>query len=146
MTTRSSDRIAGAILFALALWYWWEAGSYSVAFGDPSGPSLFPRVIAVPFAIFALFMIVAPDPDPVWLRRATALRQVGALAVLFGYPLLIVPLGFPVATFAASLPLSLIFGASLLQATVTALAIAVGLFLLFDGFFGLPLPAGPLFS
>lgn len=141
---RWSDRVAGAILLALALWYWWEAGSYQVAFGDVAGPSLFPRVVAVPFALLALAILLKPDPDPVWLRWPAAARQAGALAVLIGYPLAIEPLGFPIATFLACLPLSLVLGASWLQATLSALAIALGLFFLFDGVFGLPLPPGPL--
>ena len=146
MASRLSDRIAGAILFALAVWYWWEAGTYAVSFGDPAGPSLFPRVIAVPFALLALVLIVKPDPDPAWFQWPAAARQVGALIVLFGYPMAIVPLGFPIATFAACLPLSMILGGTWLQATLTSLAIALGLYFLFDGLFGLPLPPGPIFG
>ena len=146
MTSHLSDRIAGTILFVLAVWYWWEAGSYAVSFGDPAGPSLFPRVVAVPFALFALFLVVRPDPDPVWLRWPAAAKQLGALVVLFGYPMLIVPLGFPIATMLACLPLSLILGGNWLQSTLVAVAIGFGLFFLFDGVFGLPLPTGPIFG
>ncbi len=146
MTSRLSDRIAGTILFVLAIWYWWQAGSYAVSFGDPAGPSLFPRVVAVPFALFALFLIVRPDPDPEWLRWPAAAKQIGALVVLFGYPMAIEPLGFPIATFVACLPLSMILGGSWLQATLASLGISVGLYFLFDGVFGLPLPPGPLFG
>jgi putative tricarboxylic transport membrane protein len=143
---RLSDRIAGAILFALAVWYWWHAGSYTVTFGDPAGPSLFPRVVAVPLALFALVLIVRPDPEPAWLRWPAAAKQIGALVVLFGYPIAIVPLGFPIATFLACVPLSIILGGSWLQATLASLGIALGLYFLFDGLFGLPLPAGPIFG
>lgn len=143
---RLSDRIAGAILFALAVWYWWKAGSYQVDFGDPAGPSLFPRVVAVPFALFALIIMLRPDPNPIWLRWPTAAKQAGALVVLFGYPMAIQPLGFPIATVVACLPLSLILGGSLLQALLTSLAIGLGLYFLFDGIFGLPLPPGPIFG
>jgi putative tricarboxylic transport membrane protein len=141
-----SDRIAGTILFVLAVWYWWDAGNYAVSFGDPAGPSLFPRVVAVPFALLALALILRPDPDPQWLRWPAAARQAGALVVLFGYPLAIAPLGFPIATFVACLPLSMILGGSALQATLASLAIALGLYFLFDGLFGLPLPPGPIFG
>ena len=141
-----SDRVAGAILFVLAVWYWWQAGAYSVAFGDPAGPSLFPRVVAVPFALLALALILRPDPDPVWFRWPAAAKQAGALVVLFGYPLLIVPVGYPIATFLAALPLALIFGASWLQGVLTALGLGFGLFFLFDAVFGLPLPTGPIFG
>jgi putative tricarboxylic transport membrane protein len=143
---RLSDRVAGAILFALAVWFWWEAGTYKVAFGDPAGPSLFPRVVAVPFALLALVLIVRPDPDPDWLKWPAAAKQFGALIVLFGYPMAIQPLGFPIATFLACLPLSMILGGSWLQATLASLGIALGLYFLFDGLFGLPLPPGPIFG
>lgn len=146
MTGRLSDRIAGTILFVLAVWYWWHAGSYSVSFGDPAGPSLFPRVVAVPLALFALVLIVRPDPDPEWLKWPAAAKQIGALIVLFGYPMAIEPLGFPIATFLACVPLSIILGGSWLQATLASLGIALGLYLLFDKVFGLPLPPGPLFG
>lgn len=146
MAGRMSDRIAGTILFVLAVWYWWDAGNYTVSFGDPAGPSLFPRVVAVPFALLALVLIVRPDPDPEWFKWPAAARQVGAVLVLFAYPMAIQPLGFPIATFAACLPLSMILGGSWLQATLASLGIAVGLYFLFDGLFGLPLPPGPIFG
>jgi putative tricarboxylic transport membrane protein len=141
-----SDRIAGAILFALALWFWWRAGTYTVAFGDPAGPSLFPRVIAVPLAVLSLWLVLRPDENPTWFRFPAVLKQGVALACLFAYPYLIVPLGFPIATFLAALPLSLLFGATWLQGTITAACLGVGLFFTFDLLFGLPLPAGPLFG
>lgn len=144
--THLSDRVAGTILFVLAIWYWWQAGSYAVSFGDPAGPSLFPRVVAVPLALFSLALIFRPDPDPVWLRWPAAVKQIGAVVVLFAFPMMIEPLGYPVATFAACLPLALILGATWLQATLTSLATGAGLYFLFDGVFGLPLPAGPFFG
>jgi hypothetical protein len=43
-------------------------------------------------------------------------------------------------------PLAIILGATWLQAVLASLGIALGLFFLFDWVFGLPLPAGPIFS
>jgi len=146
MTGRRSDRIAGAILVALAIFYWWGAASYRVGFGDPAGPSLFPRVVAVPMGVIALFLLIRPDPDPVWFRWPAMARQAGALLVLFAYPMLIKPLGFPASTFLAVVPLSLILGGSWLQAVLSGLGISVVLFFIFDRFFGLPLPPGPFFG
>jgi putative tricarboxylic transport membrane protein len=143
---RLSDRIAGAILLALAGWFWWQAGTYTVAFGDPAGPSLFPRVVAVPAALLSLWLLFRPDPNPTWFRFPAVLKQGVALVCLFAYPYLIVPLGFPAATFLAALPLSLLFGATWLQATITAACLGVGLFFTFDLLFNLPLPAGPFFG
>ena len=141
-----SDRIAGTILLVVAVLYWWHAGSYAVSFGDPAGPSLFPRVVAVPFGLLSLYLILRPDPDPMWLQWPQAARQVALLAVLVLYPLAIEPMGFPISTFLGTLLLAIILGATWLQAVLTGLGVGLGLFFLFDGFFGLPLPPGPIFG
>ena len=141
-----SDRIAGTILLVVAVLYWWHAGSYAVSFGDPAGPSLFPRVVAVPFALLSLYLILRPDPDPVWFHWPQAARQGALLAVLLIYPLAIEPMGFPISTFLGTLLLSTILGATWLQAVLTGLCVGLGLFFLFDAFFGLPLPPGPIFG
>lgn len=143
---RLSDRIAGAIILALAIWYWIEAGSYSVSFGDPAGPSFFPRIIAVPMGLFAAFLIVKPDPDPTWVRWPHVLGQIATLGILILYPLIIEPAGFPISTSIAAALLAKILGGSWLQSVVSGLVMGFGLFFLFDGVFGLPLPMGPIFG
>ncbi|MGF1554108.1 MAG: tripartite tricarboxylate transporter TctB family protein [Paracoccaceae bacterium] len=140
---RLADRVAGAILLVLAAAFWWQAGAYSVAFGDPAGPSLFPRVVAVPLGLLSLFLIVRPDPNPDWPGLPAGLRMGAAVAVLLVYPQIIEPLGFPAATFLASLPLALILGAGWQPAVAVSAAIGAGLYVVFDLVFGLPLPAGP---
>lgn len=146
MSARLSDRLAGATLLALAVWYWVAAGSYTVAYGDPAGPGMFPRAIAVPLGLFAATLIVRPDPDPVWLRLPHVWRQIATLAVLFGYPQLIEPIGFPLSTALGGALLARILGGTWLQAVAGGLAMGFGLFLLFDAVFGLPLPTGPIFG
>ena len=146
MTARLSDRIAGALLLALAVWYWIEAGSYTVEFGDPAGPSLFPRVVAVPTALLAAVLIVRPDPDPVWFRWPHVRGQIATVVILFAYPLLIEPMGFPLSTALGSALLARILGGSWLQSVISGLAMGFGLFFLFDRGFGLPLPTGPIFG
>lgn len=146
MSARLSDRLAGAIILALAIWYWIAAGTYTVTYGDPAGPSLFPRAIAVPMGLFAAFLIVRPDPDPVWVRWPHVLRQIGTLVILFAYPLLIEPLGFPLSTTIGALLLARILGGTWLQSVAGGLLMGFGLFFLFDAIFGLPLPTGPIFG
>lgn len=146
MSARLSDRIAGVILLALAIWFFVQAGSYKVGFGDPAGPALFPRVVVVPTGLFALFMSLKPDPDPVWFRWPHALGQVATVVILLVYPMLIEPLGFPLSTTLGAALLARILGGSWLASVVSGLAMGFGLFLLFDIVFGLPLPAGPIFG
>ena len=146
MTARLSDRIAGGILLALAIWFFIQAGSYTAGFTDPAGPGFFPRAVAIPTGLFALLLILRPDPDPVWFRWPHVLGQISTLAVLILYPLLIEPLGFPVSTTLGTILLAFILGATWLQAVVLGIAMGIGLFLMFDLVFGLPLPAGPIFG
>jgi putative tricarboxylic transport membrane protein len=146
VSARLSDRLAGAILLALAVWYWVAAGTYTVAYGDPAGPGLFPRAIGVPMGLFAAVLIVRPDPDPVWLRWPHVWRQVATVVILFAYPHLIEPMGFPLSTALGGALLARILGGSWLQAVAGGLAMGFGLFLLFDAVFGLPLPTGPIFG
>lgn len=143
MTARLSDRIAGVIFVALALWYGSTAGDFSVSFGDPVGPALFPQLLAIPMGLLALVLIVRPDPDPVWFRGPAALRQGVLLAVLLGYPLAIEPLGFPLSTFLGTAFLARVLGGTWLQAAASGLVVGPGLFILFDVLLGLPLPLAP---
>jgi len=143
VSLRLSDRIAGAVILALAGWYWWVADGFRESFGDPVGPSAFPQMVAVPTAAFALFLIVRPDPDPKWLHFPGVWRQVATLATLLIYPLLIEPAGFPAATFLGAGALSRILGATWLGAVALGLIVGPGLWVLFDPLLGLPLPLLP---
>ncbi len=146
MAARLSDRIAGAILFALAIWYWFTAGDYTIAFGDPAGPSLFPRIVAFPLGLFALFLVIRPDPNPEWFRWPQALGQIGTIIALLVYPFILEPLGFPLSTMLISVVLSKILGGSWLQSVLCGIAIGLGLYVLFNFGFDLPLPVGPIFG
>jgi putative tricarboxylic transport membrane protein len=143
VTHRLSDRIAGAIFLALALWYGLSASGYQAGFSDPLGPSGFPRAVALPLGAFALFLILRPDPDPVWIHRSAAARQLVTLAILLAYPFALEPLGFPLATFLGTAFLGRVLGATWLQAVILGLVVGFGLFVIFDTLLGLPLPLEP---
>lgn len=146
MTARLSDRIAGTILLALAIWFFVQAGSYNVAFGDPAGPSLFPRAVAVPVGLLAVVLILRPDRDPMWFRWPNVGSQAATVVILFAYPALIEPVGFPLSTALAAALLARILGGGWLQSVLSGLLIGFGLFFMFDDGFGLPLPVGPIFG
>lgn len=143
---RLGDRIAGGLLLALAIWYFVAAGGFAVAYGDPAGPVLFPRIVAVPLGLFSLFLILRPDPDVTWFRWPQVGRQLAGLAVMILYPLLLEPLGFPLATILATLALARILEGRWLQSVICGVVVGFGLYVLFDRGFGLPLPAGPFFG
>lgn len=138
-----SDRLFGAVFFFVATALWIGAGGIVVGFGDQVGPVLFPRMIAVPMGLLSLYLVLKPDPDPAWPRGRMLLIQALLLLVLLAYPLLIEPLGFPLATVLAALLLGRLMGAAWMPSTVSALVIGVGLYVLFDPILGLPLPLAP---
>ena len=138
-----SDRIAGAVILALAIWYYWASTGFRQTFGDPVGPAAFPQMVAIPTGLFAIFLIVRPDPGPTWVHGSGVWRQLAALGSLVLFPVLIGPLGFPAATFIGVLVLARILGATWLAGTVTGVSVGIGLYVIFDPLLGLPLPLGP---
>lgn len=138
-----SDRVTGLLFLALAVWYGITAGSFEQGFGDPVGPAAFPQLLSVPLGVFALYLVLRPDPEPDWPGVGAGLRQALMLAVLIAYPLVLEPFGFPLATALALLLSSLLLGARVLPALVAGLALSIGLFLLFDQVLGLHLPMLP---
>ena len=140
-----SDRLTGLLIAALAVWYGWTATGFEEAFGDPVGPSAFPELLAVPMGLFALFLVVRPDPEPVWPHGAPLRRQIAMVAALLAYPFLLEPLGFPLATALGAAVMSLLLGGPRLGSAISAVAVAIGLFLAFDTVLGLHLPLLPSF-
>lgn len=138
-----SDRIAGALLLVISLWYVATASSYGTSYGDPLGPSAFPRIVGVPAILFSLSLLVWPDPDPAWERGRPLLRQAAAVATLIGYALLLERLGFVLATFLAVAALGLLMRAPPARAALSALVMSPVLFVIFDRLLGLPLPLLP---
>lgn len=139
-----SDRITGLILLALAVAYGVTASGFEAMIGDPLGPAVFPLVLSIPLALFSIYLIVRPDPEPAWARGGALLKQVLTLAVFVAYAFLLEPLGFVITTFLAVIALGILLGARVSQAGAAGLAIALVLFVLFHHVLSLPLPVGPL--
>ena len=143
MSTRTGDRALGALVLAGSAWFWWAAGALDHGFGDPVGPTAFPRLVAVPTGLCALVILLRPDPDEAWWHGRQSLMQMGALVVLCLYPLAIEPLGFVVSTALGAAALALALGAGPGRAAVIGAFAGPGLFLVFDALLGLPLPLWP---
>jgi len=141
-----SDRLTGLLIAALALWYGWTATGFEEGFGDPVGPSAFPELVAVPMGVFALWLIVRPDPEPAWPHGRAMLRQLGMVVSLIAYPLVLELLGFPIATAIAAFAMSLLLNGPRRASAISAVAVAVGLFVTFDQILGLHLPMLPSFK
>jgi putative tricarboxylic transport membrane protein len=141
-----SDRLTGAIFLLIAIWYGYTAQFYTQAFADPLGPSAFPQVLAVPFGLLSLYLLLRPDPGPDWGSGQRMGRQASAVALLLVYSQVLEYLGFLLSTAILSTVMSMFLGARLIYAIVTGAVLGVGLFLLFDGLFQLPLPTGKVFG
>jgi len=139
-----SDRLAGLVLLALAVAYGVTASGYEAMIGDPLGPAVFPMVLAVPLALFSLYLIVRPDPEPDWARGRALLKQALTVGVFVAYAYLLEVLGYVVTTFLAVVALGMLLDAKPLQAAAAGVGIAVVLFVLFNNLLNLPLPAGVL--
>jgi putative tricarboxylic transport membrane protein len=141
-----SDRIVGLVLALLAGGYGWIAGEYDTGFSDPVGPAIFPRVLALVIGILGLWLIFRPDPEPEWSNGRTLAVQSLAVALMLGYALLLVPVGFLIATAVLAAALAAMLGARPLQAVVSGALVSVGVYFLFTQGLELSLPAGKLIS
>lgn len=140
-----SDRIAGTLLLALAVWYGLTADQYKAGFSDPLGPAAFPQLLSVPLGLLSLYLIVKPDAEPDWVGGWALARQAAAVVTLVAYALALEPIGFIVATLVAVTLLARLLGANWRQGAGVGVGLAVTLFLAFDFVLGLPLPVGRLF-
>lgn len=134
----------GLLLLALSVAYGLLARGLHAGFSDPLGPSAFPLVLAIPLGLLSLYLIVRPDPEPVWLTGRALVRQIVSVGVLVGYALALEPLGFLPSTVIALTFLAMVLGARVGRAALTAVVTSVVLYVLFDRILGLSLPAGVL--
>lgn len=138
-----SDRIAGVLLLALAVWYGLEARTFDAGLADPLGPALFPQLLAIPLGLLAIVPIVKPSPAVGWVMGVPLVKQIAAVVTLALYAYAVEPLGFIVATTVCVAALSMLLAASFAKGMAAGLGTALVLYAIFDMLFGLPLPAGP---
>ncbi len=138
-----ADRILGVVLMALGLVAAWSAMQLEVPFAaDPLGPSPFPATVALVMALCGLGMVLRPVHG---FSRPERLAAPPLLVLaMIGYALLMVPLGFMIASALMATVVALLFGARMAAAGVVGVTTAVALWLLFDKLLDLPLPKGIL--
>lgn len=137
------DRLVGVICIMLGGAAIWHAQTLHVPFAaDPVGPRLFPTIIGAVLVLAG--GVLAGRPGRVELEFGTWPRALAVLVASLIYPLLLLPLGFILATALLCFAGSLAFRARPLPAAVSAVATAVTFFVLLDTVLDLPLPRGPL--
>ncbi|WP_026380643.1 tripartite tricarboxylate transporter TctB family protein [Afifella pfennigii] len=140
-----SDRVLGGCGLLLAFFYIWQATQIRVSFiSDPLGPKSFPIIIGAMLGLASLYMILRPDPEPVWPRFARLFEIAVAVAVLAAYAMLLPELGFVISTALAAAFLSWRLGAGPIAAPVAGIGISLGIYAVFHLILGLSLARGPL--
>ncbi len=139
----TAGRLLGVLLLALAGLAIWSAQSLEVAFAaDPLGPRAFPTTVALLMALCGALLLIPRGPDFDWPERLAAPPLL--VLVLVSYALLLVPLGFLLATILLASSAALLFGARPFAALATGLITSACLWALFDRVLDLPLPKGLL--
>lgn len=139
----TADRWLGAGFIALGGWAFWVAWGLQVPFAaDPLGPTPFPATVALVVALCGLGMVLRPVHGFARPERLAAPPLL--VAAMVAYALLMVPLGFLVATALMATAVAWLFGARLLAGLGVGVVTAVLLWLLFDKLLDLPLPRGIL--
>lgn len=140
-----TDRVSGLVLLLLAVAYTWHAMSLTSKLpADPLGPGAFPTMLGILLGICSLWLIVKPDPSPVWPPRHSWLQMTIIIGSLVLYTYTIRPLGFVISTAIEMVILAFIFKGPPLKAIGTAILTSLFLYLLFDFGLGLNLPNGLL--
>lgn len=140
-----TDRIVGALILALSIWYGITAGSYEASFGDPLGPAAFPIMLSIPAAVLSLALILRPDAEPKWPSYWPMMRQAAAIALLLAYAGFLEVVGFPLATFLAVTLLGRLLQTTWPKAAISGAVMSAVLFITFDYLLDLPLPLLPEF-
>ena len=139
-----SDRIFGSAVMVLSGLIVWAASLIEESFiQDPLGPKAFPVVIAAIMGLAGLVMVARPDAEPHWPGLVKLAELVATLGVLAAYAQLLPLAGFVLSTMVATAFLCWRLGATPRQSLTGGVAIAVGIYLLFQHLLGLNLAKGP---
>lgn len=137
------DRLTGVVFAMLGLGAIWHAHGLQVAFSsDPVGPNAFPMIIGGVMFLAGAVLVVRPEGIG-WEGGRWPFVALVALGSLV-YPLLLIPLGFVLATMLLSIIVARALGGGWWQSAASGIALLAGIFLLIDTLLGLPLPTGPL--
>jgi putative tricarboxylic transport membrane protein len=142
-----SDRIFAVLLLLGAVSYAIVAYSLEVPFQyEPLGPKPWPILIAVIVSIWAVIVLVRPDPEPHWPVGGTLVRHGVLLIGLALYAVLFEPLGFMLTTTVVCAVFALMLRAPMLWAGAFGLLMGVAGYYLWTELLQLNLPAGKIFG
>lgn len=136
--------LVACLSFATLAWDYHAAFSY-----EPVGPRAFPLLTLGLMAAALLWQVLRPGAllhkhDDTPLDAPTLRKVIACIALLLVYAGLFEPLGFILSSTLAGLLMARLYGGRWLPSAIAALAISVGLYLLFDKTLDVPLPLGLL--
>jgi putative tricarboxylic transport membrane protein len=121
------------------------ATGFDVAFlTDPVGPKALPWVAAAALVLAGVHHARRPDRETRWPARSRLVRMGAGGAVLLVYGIMLPWIGFLLSTTLVVAALSHLFGAAPRRSVPAALALTVGLWVVFVRVLALPLPVGEL--
>ncbi|MCX7814403.1 MAG: tripartite tricarboxylate transporter TctB family protein [Tepidimonas sp.] len=140
-----NDRVLGVFALLLAALLVWQGWGLEAPFSyEPVGPRAFPLLLAAVIALCGLWLLVRgrdrAEPNP----PGANVRIAAMVAVVTGYALVFVSLGFPVATALMAVFVGRLFGGRWLPCVAGGVGLGLGLYLLFDKVFDVVLPTGLL--
>jgi putative tricarboxylic transport membrane protein len=140
-----NDRVLGVVALLFAALLAWQGWGLEAPFSyEPVGPRAFPLLLAGVIALCGLWLLLRgrerAEPNP-----PGANARIAAMAALVaGYALVFVSLGFIVATALMAAFVGRLFGGHWHQCAIGGVGLGLGLYLLFDKVFDVVLPTGLL--
>ncbi|MGG2397696.1 tripartite tricarboxylate transporter TctB family protein [Pseudomonas sp. SH1-B] len=138
-------RLFSAIWLLLCAWLAVIAWGFQAPFAyDPVGPRAYPLLLLALMGLGSLWLVFKPGMLEQRLDIPTALRSALCVVALLAYALTFEPLGFVISTALATFALGLLFTGRPLPCAISAIAMGVLLYVLFDLLLDVPLPLGVL--
>lgn len=143
----TADRVAAIVFLAFVAAYGWEGARFSAALQvDVVGPAFFPKILTVAGAVLGLVLLLGrgeAQKEPEQDGAGSHLTALVPVLLLLAYVLLLVPVGFPLATTAFLTVTFRYLGVpSWGSALLYAVAIMAAAFLLFHVALEVRLPLG----
>lgn len=143
------DRIFAGVTLLLCCILGFFAWGYSAPFSyEPVGPKSFPLLLLLLIAFGCVHLLLKPtgdmQGDELPLNREVMVKALVFLGLMSGYAALFETLGFIPASVLLGIGMARLYGGPWLHSLLGGVALAFGLYLLFDRALAVPLPLGLL--
>lgn len=152
MSNRTMDMVVAALIIALASVFMFDSWRIGVGWIEGQGPAagFFPFWVALIMGVASVVNLVRAalgkeeDGEETFVSRTAFLRVLMVLVPTAGYVLLIQLIGIYVASAVFIVAFMLVSREGVVKSLAVGLGVPVALFLMFERWFLVPLPKGPL--